>query len=79
MVFPDINPKKPVHLLIMPKKHIKELLVLEDNDLWIKLKNVIQKVTKEQGLEDKGYQVLTNGGGFQDVDHLHIHLKGPMK
>lgn len=78
MVFPDIHPKKPVHLLIVPKSHVKELLVLENNELWTKLKNVIQQMIKEQNLESRGYQILINGGGFQEVDHLHIHLKGPM-
>lgn len=79
MVFPDIHPVKPVHLLIMPKKHIKELLIFDDNELWIKLKSVLQKMIKEKDLENRGYQVLINGGSLQDVDHLHIHLKGPMK
>lgn len=79
MVFPDIHPVKPIHLLIMPKKHIKELFIFDDNELWIKLKSILQKMIKEKGLENHGYQALINGGGLQDVDHLHIHLKGPMK
>lgn len=78
IVFPDIHPKKPIHLLIMPKRHIKEFLELKDDSLLVKMKDIIQKMIKETGLENKGYQVSFNGGGFQDVDHLHVHLKGPM-
>lgn len=78
MVFPDIHPVKPVHLLIVPKKHITEFLKLEEDDVLSKLKEVIQKMIKEQELEDKGYQIVINGGGLQIVNHLHIHLKGQM-
>ncbi len=78
MVFPDINPLKPIHLLIMPKKHIKDFLDLKDTTLLEKVKNVIQKMIKEQKLEGKGYRLVINGGGAQIIDHLHFHLLGPM-
>ncbi|MEK7450695.1 MAG: HIT domain-containing protein [Patescibacteria group bacterium] len=78
MVFPDINPLKPIHLLIMPKKHIKDFLDLKDTTLLEKVKNVIQKMIKEQKLKDKGYRLVVNGGGAQIVDHLHVHLVGPL-
>ncbi len=78
MVFPDIKPLKPVHLLIVPKNHISEFLALEDAQLFHKLSHVIQKMITDQGLATKGYRVSFNGGGFQEVDHLHIHLTGPM-
>lgn len=78
MVFPDINPLKPIHLLVMPKKHLKDFLDLKDAALLEKVKNVIQKMIKEQKLEDKGYRLVVNGGGAQIVDHLHVHLVGPL-
>lgn len=78
MVFPDINPLKPIHLLVMPKKHLKDFLDLEDPILLEKLKNVIRKMIKEQKLEDKGYRLVVNGGGAQIIDHLHVHLVGPI-
>lgn len=78
MVFPDIHPLKPIHLLIMPKKHLKDFLNIEDPILLEKLKNVIQKMIKEQKLEDKGYRLVINGGGAQIIDHLHVHLVGPL-
>jgi len=76
MVFPDIRPVAPIHLLIVPKKHIEDFLDLKDSMLLEKLKNVIQKMIKEQKIEDKGYRLVVNGGGAQIIDHLHIHLMG---
>lgn len=78
MVFPDIHPLKPVHLLIVPKKHIADFLELEDEALVNRLHKVVQDMIREQNLEGKGYRVTVNGGGYQIVDHLHIHLLGPL-
>jgi len=76
MVFPDIHPVAPVHLLIMPKKHIVDFLDLRDDVLFLKIKSVIQKMIKDQKIADKGYRLVVNGGGAQIIDHLHIHLMG---
>ena len=78
MVFPDINPVKPIHLLIMPKAHVKDFLELHDNALLVKLKAIIQKMIQDQKLENRGYRLVVHGGGAQVIDHLHIHLVGPM-
>lgn len=79
MVFPDIHPVKPIHLLIVPKKHVSEFLVVDDHALFAKLGKVIQQMIREKDLEKSGYQIKINGGGLQDIDHLHMHLIGPMK
>ncbi len=78
MVFPDIRPLKPVHMLVIPKKHLKDFLELEESDLVIKIQKILQKVVKDQGLEKKGFRISTNGGGAQVIDHLHFHILGPM-
>ncbi|KKQ36921.1 MAG: Histidine triad protein [Candidatus Levybacteria bacterium GW2011_GWC2_37_7] len=88
MVFPDIHPLKPIHLLIIPKKHIKDLLMMNDphfakasrgkEELMTKLMRVVAEMVKKQKLEDKGYRVVVNGGGAQIIDHLHFHLLGPL-
>jgi len=78
MVFPDINPVKPVHLLIIPKKHVEDFLNLEDINLEKKLNDVVRRMIKENKLEDKGYRIGLNGGGAQIINHLHLHLMGPM-
>ena len=78
MVFPDIHPIKPVHLLIVPKKHIKEFSEVSDSLLFQKLCAVVQKMAKEKDLIGKGYRIMVNAGGAQIIDHLHIHLIGPL-
>lgn len=78
MVFPDIYPIKPVHLLIVPKKHIEDFLVMKDKLLMMKLTKIIQEMIRKFGLENKGYRVGVNGGGAQIIDHLHFHLLGPL-
>ena len=85
MVFPDIRPIKPIHLLIVPKKHIEDFLMMNNEGLpageaglMMKLTNTIQKMIKKFKLENKGYRIGINGGGAQIINHLHFHLLGPL-
>lgn len=78
MVFSDIRPAKPVHLLIVPKKHIDDFVNVEDPALFSKFFAVAQKMVAREGLRDKGFRLVINGGGAQLVSHLHIHLMGPI-
>ncbi len=77
MVFPDLNPAREVHFLILPKKHLVDFLELKDTKLMAKIFNKIQEIAKEQGLDKRGFKLFLNGGGAQIIDHLHIHLTGP--
>lgn len=78
MVFPDLHPVKPVHLLIVPKQHVAEFAAVEDPALFQKLGLVVQKMIHTNELQTKGYRIVVNGGGAQLIDHLHIHLLGPI-
>lgn len=78
MAFLDINPIKEIHILVMPKKHVKDFLDVSDSDILNKLKIVAQKIIKEQKLENRGYRIVINGGGAQIIDHLHLHIIGPL-
>ena len=77
LAFHDIHPKSPLHLLIIPKKHINSVnhLELGDRDLMGDMVFTAQKVAKARAL--KGYQLHINVGreGGQVVDHLHMHLQ----
>lgn len=80
LAFHDINPIAPVHVLIIPKKHISSVLDVkeEDKELIGHLHLSIQKVAQEMGLTESGFRVVTNTGqhGQQTVFHLHYHIIG---
>jgi len=80
VVFEDINPQAPVHLLIVPKKHIADLNHLEasENDLIGHVYQVAKKMAAENGIADSGYRLVSNCGdeGGQTVYHIHFHLLG---
>ena len=78
MVFPDIHPFKPIHLLVVPKKHAEDYLEFNDSEMLAKSKEIINKMIKEQELDTKGYRVSVNGGGAQAVRHVHFHVMGPI-
>ena len=76
----DINPKAPIHLLIIPKKHIRSINDLEAGDeaLVGRMFTVARKLAKEEETHESGYRVFFNveKGGGQEVFHLHLHLIG---
>lgn len=78
MVFPDISPSKPIHLLILPKKHFEDFSDISDPVLIQKLWKTAQLMIGQMGLYKKGVRILINAQGAQIVPHLHIHLLGPL-
>ncbi len=78
IVFKDIKPSAPVHLLIVPKKHVVSVndLTLEDRDMVANMIYMAKEVAAREGL--KGYRLSFNVGraGGQLVDHIHLHLLG---
>ncbi len=78
MAFPDINPVKKVHILVVPKKHIEDFLQFDDDQMFKAVRTTIQTLIKENKLEKRGYRISVNGGGAQIVNHLHFHLIGPL-
>jgi len=75
----DIHPQAPVHLLVIPKKHVASLAETDagDRELLGHLLEVVRKLAAEQKL-DAGFRVVINTGpnGGQTVDHLHLHVLG---
>ena len=80
--FRDINPQAPVHVLVVPKKHISCALEIDgENSVYVaKCFEAIAKIAKAEGLEN-GFRVVNNCGedGGQSVMHLHFHLIGGEK
>ena len=83
VVFKDINPAAPVHLLLVPKKHIRSINDLQEEDEAILsgLFMIAKDMAKEQGVNESGYKLLFNveKGGGQVIFHLHLHLIGGWK
>ncbi len=78
--FPDINPLTPVHILVLPVKHIPSLAEMEDAETPLvgKMVRVANQIAREQGIAKSGYRLTINSGADagQLVPHLHIHLMG---
>lgn len=83
VVFKDINPHAPVHLLLVPKRHIRSINDIEKQDdaILARLFNVAKDMAKEQGVDQSGYKLLFNveKGGGQVIFHVHLHLIGGWK
>ncbi len=80
VVFRDINPITPVHLLVVTRKHISSLAGMTDAEMPLvgKMVKVANRVAREQGIAESGYRVTINSGAEagQIVPHLHMHLMG---
>ncbi len=76
VVFKDINPKAPIHLLVVPKLHVESLNELDDKDLLGDLLMGVKEVTKKIGLKSYRTQINTGKEAGQEVFHLHIHILG---
>ena len=83
VVFKDIKPAAPVHLLLVPKRHIRSIndLQKEDESVISGLFMLAKHMAKEQGVNTSGYKLLFNveKGGGQVIFHLHLHLIGGWK
>ncbi len=83
IAFPDINPLAPIHLLIIPKRHIPSLAHLSKAELSLigHMVNVANQLARKEGIAEKGYRLAINCGeqGGQLVPHLHMHLLGGRK
>jgi histidine triad (HIT) family protein len=80
LAFRDINPKAPVHLLVMPKAHHADMAALAEADPGLagELLAAAAAVAKAEGLSSDGYRTIFNTGGYagQEVFHVHAHVLG---
>jgi histidine triad (HIT) family protein len=83
LAFKDANPIAPVHILIIPKRHIETINDLEerDNKLAGKMILAARDIAKKLGIAEDGYKLLFRVGknGGQEVGHIHLHLIGGAK
>ena len=80
VAFRDIAPQAPVHVLVIPRRHVRSLAhaAADDQALVGHLLYVCAAVAEQEGVAESGYRVVTNIGedGGQSVDHLHFHVLG---
>jgi histidine triad (HIT) family protein len=80
IAFNDINPQAPHHILVIPKKHIENILEFSENDdkLLVKITRAIQTIAKKTQMDSQGLRVVINTGknAGQTVYHVHFHLLG---
>ena len=83
LAFRDINPAAPIHILVIPKKHIDSLACLNEEDkeyVW-KIHEAMNKIAKQENFINDGFRVIVNCGkdAGQEVMHLHYHLLAGQK
>lgn len=80
LAFHDINPKAPVHILVIPKVHIESFNQVTP-EIMAEMTSFIQEVSQTTKINESGYRVITNIGenGGQEVKHLHFHILGGAK
>jgi len=80
LAFRDIDPKAPIHVLVIPRRHISGLNDLQSEDLQLlgQMQLAAAEIARQEGIAEEGYRFVINCGedGGQTVDHLHLHLLG---
>lgn len=83
IAFEDLNPVAPIHILIVPKKHISNMmeLTVEDNKYLNAVYKAAQEIAMQKGIDKTGFRLLTNNGddAGQTIKHLHFHILGGRK
>lgn len=76
LAFYHPKPSYPLHILLVPKRERKDLMDVQaaDADFLLDLVQTVQSLVQELNLEPGGYRLITNGGAYQDIPHLHFHL-----
>ncbi|MDH3744452.1 MAG: histidine triad nucleotide-binding protein [Acidobacteriota bacterium] len=79
VAFNDLDPQAPVHVLIIPRRHISSLLEIGETDaILAELQSAAIEIARQRGLGETGFRLVTNclEDGGQAVFHLHLHLLG---
>jgi histidine triad (HIT) family protein len=83
LAFRDINPQAPVHILIIPVKHVEKVSNVSQKELPLfnKMIAVANQLAKAENIDQKGYRLVFNCGrdAGQEVLHIHLHLLGGRK
>ena len=78
IVFKDLNPQAPFHVLVVPKFHYSNIIDGVPSHTLASMTKAVEEVTREAGIADEGFRCIMNTGAAagQTVDHLHMHILG---
>ena len=80
VAFHDLNPQAPIHILVIPRQHIATLLETDDDQSLLlgKMQRAAIEIARQQGLQERGFRLVTNclAEAGQSVFHVHLHLLG---
>ncbi|MEW6189878.1 MAG: histidine triad nucleotide-binding protein [Actinomycetota bacterium] len=83
IAFRDINPQAPVHILLVPKKHINPMERLDEGDAQVVTDIFLaaKEIASKEGIANRGFRLISNIGteAGQEIEHLHFHLLGGKK
>jgi histidine triad (HIT) family protein len=83
VAFDDISPQAPVHVQIIPRRHVASVreIAVADTALWGEILDVANKVAVKKGVDESGFRLVSNAGpdSGQEVHHLHVHVLGGKK
>lgn len=83
VAFRDINPQAPIHILIIPRRHIPQIRQLQGSDEKLVGRMILTaiEIAEQEQIAESGYRIVINCGenGGQEVDHIHLHLLGGRK
>lgn len=83
LAFEDINPMAPVHVVLVPKRHLATVMDMADDDreLPVAIFAAVRKIARNAGMDDAGFRVVVNCNpdGGQVIFHLHVHILGGKK
>jgi histidine triad (HIT) family protein len=71
------NPVAPFHAVVYPRAHVASLLAVRAADLLSEIFQVIRGLIEQYGLQEEAFRVVTNGGAYQESQHLHFHVLSP--
>jgi histidine triad (HIT) family protein len=81
LAFQDLNPKAPVHVLVIPREHVDDVHAIRDGATLVAMYDLARQVASERGVADGGYRLVFNIGADsgQSVLHAHLHVLGGRK
>jgi histidine triad (HIT) family protein len=74
LAYHHTKPSYPIHIVVIPKRHIDSLLTLTDDALLVELITVVKEVAREVVAKHGAAKIVTNLGAYQDSKHLHWHI-----